>query len=320
MAPLSTLQRVCCLNYREVSKSQDCLWWPRLAFGFSELRNRIYDFAVENWDKVTGQFEKLLFLSPAGKTWTDDSCYNCGDWDQSPNISRRVAERSFYGLTQVCRQIRAEYLLLYRTRTKTHVPVSYIDEYIDVFVTSAGTDPTNIAGNIVIWFASCIQSIDDDDVIADLTHLINFEYAAPRLKLDALIDDCEKSIHKRDEIVYINLLFPLMNSSRYSNVHRFLDASVNKVEVVHQYKSHHVKFWIKEGGAESWMFDADMLSKLGLPCSDVIQRASRAYWNTSHPFKVRGVGDFIIFDIPRPEVEFARTELSYQDDGGPDFK
>lgn len=83
-----------------------------------------------------------------------------------------------------------------------HVPISYIYEYINVFVTSAGTDPTNIAGTIVIWFAPCIQPMHKDNVVADLTHLIHHEYAAPRLKVNALIYECEESNHERDEFVY----------------------------------------------------------------------------------------------------------------------
>lgn len=62
------------------------------------------------------------------------------------------------------------------------------------------------------------------------------------------------------------------------------------------------------------MLNTHKLSKLGFPSSEARKRASRAYWYTSHPFKAWKLDSFVIFDILRPEVEYARAKLSYNED------
>jgi hypothetical protein len=69
--------------------------------------------------------------------------------------------RSGYGLTQVCRNIRSEFLVLYRAAILDSVLPQDLYEYIDAFLKSPGTSNNKIAGSIIIDFSANPSSVLD---------------------------------------------------------------------------------------------------------------------------------------------------------------
>ncbi|XPS72762.1 hypothetical protein M3J09_004922 [Ascochyta lentis] len=108
-----------------------------------EIRNRIYKFAVE---------KQPIFLSHITSKPLEE-------------LSKDRSEhcQQFFGLTQVCRQIRSEYLPLYRSRTKVTcraLPHNVYD-YIDTFLKRSGVKDEDVVGDLIIDFkAGRLQSIN----------------------------------------------------------------------------------------------------------------------------------------------------------------
>ncbi|KAF2623900.1 hypothetical protein BU25DRAFT_451095 [Macroventuria anomochaeta] len=98
-----------------------------------ELRNRIYAYTVE---------ESTIPLTY--------------DMEWQPAWTRTcIRRRQFLGLTQVCRQIRFEFLPLYKTHTKVAPNTWDIYKYIDTWV-APGTSDENVLGHVILDF------MDDD--------------------------------------------------------------------------------------------------------------------------------------------------------------
>ncbi|KAF2249769.1 hypothetical protein BU26DRAFT_563662 [Trematosphaeria pertusa] len=87
----------------------------------AEVRNRIYEFAVEN--------NRVRIAKRPGKGCTP----------------------IFLNFTKVCRLIRTEYRPLYLRRTHALVTLADVDSYVSVFVLSGGIESKDAIGNIVIY-------------------------------------------------------------------------------------------------------------------------------------------------------------------------
>ncbi|KAI4910855.1 hypothetical protein J4E90_007111 [Alternaria incomplexa] len=100
-----------------------------------ELRNRIYNYAQEPRDvhltrKPTQQHEQT------NKT-----------------------HRQFFGLTQVCRQLRSEYLPMYMAQTKVHIQCVDSLLYINTFILPTGTDPKQARGDLTVQLPGQLSMI-----------------------------------------------------------------------------------------------------------------------------------------------------------------
>lgn len=108
-----------------------------------ELRNRIYGH-------VTLHKQFRVLRKP---TWRQPRPADHG-WKSS-------LWQSGYGLTQVCRDIRAEFLPLYRAAIIDNVLPQDFYEYIDAFLRGFGTSDAEVAGCVIIDFSANVSSILD---------------------------------------------------------------------------------------------------------------------------------------------------------------
>ncbi|CAN9430071.1 unnamed protein product [Alternaria alternata] len=91
-----------------------------------ELRNRIYDLAQES-DQVRLVYKPSLHHEQVEQT-----------------------SRQFFGLTQVCRKLRVEYLPIYNAHTIVSIDCVHTASYIDTFILSAGVEPKQARGNLIV--------------------------------------------------------------------------------------------------------------------------------------------------------------------------
>lgn len=101
----------------------------------TELRNRIYDFAVEkSLEELRDECEEAWYQ------WSHEYVWKAGR-----------KHREFTGLTMVCRQIRAEFLFMYNKRTTFAVGLKDLNQYIDVFVKTPGVADEDVVGSLVVY-------------------------------------------------------------------------------------------------------------------------------------------------------------------------
>ena len=152
----------------------------------TELRNRIYDFAAEK------SLEELRdeFKVPDGWKWS---------WHYDYVWKAGREHREFTGLTTVCRQIRAEFLLMYNKRTTFAVRLEDLNRYIDIFVKTPGVADEDVVGSLVVsgerfdstpinleslmrlankarelsirWYTTTFEPIDLSPIFDAMTHL-----------------------------------------------------------------------------------------------------------------------------------------------------
>jgi hypothetical protein len=103
---------------------------------WTELRNRIYDFAVE---KSLEELRDECKEEEYARAWSCDYIWKAGR-----------KHREFTGLTTVCRQIRAEFLFMYNKRTTFAVGLEDLNRYIDVFVKTPGVADEDVVGSLVV--------------------------------------------------------------------------------------------------------------------------------------------------------------------------
>lgn len=92
-----------------------------------EIRNRIYDFAIEDCSLVGWRFGIPLLSRRCGLY---RSRGKEKDWSRG---SKDDSARKFFGLTQVCRQIRAEYRPLWTQKSSVCIHYHDVEVYFEVF-------------------------------------------------------------------------------------------------------------------------------------------------------------------------------------------
>ncbi|KAF1931240.1 uncharacterized protein M421DRAFT_417893 [Didymella exigua CBS 183.55] len=107
-----------------------------------ELRNRIYSHIVE--DSLFRVLRKPVWRQPRPA----DHIWNPNLWNPA------------YGLTQVCRNIRSEFLPIYRAANLDNVLPHELYEYIDAFLQVSGTSDDQIAGSVIIDFSANASILD----------------------------------------------------------------------------------------------------------------------------------------------------------------
>jgi hypothetical protein len=115
-----------------------------LLFPATELRHRIYDFAIEdmvfklNLDPVVLIHGEVLHeqygILPAAElsNWSDE-------------------HREFYGLTQTCRQMRLEFRPLHQACFKVIIETAQLEHYIGTFIPEIHDKPLEAYGNIEVY-------------------------------------------------------------------------------------------------------------------------------------------------------------------------
>lgn len=132
---------------------------------FVEIRNRIYDFAEEK--------ENVSLVLRKGA----DAAQPTLDEGGAP-------KRQFFGLTQVSRQVRAEYLPLYRARTKIGINHVEVNKYIDEVLRVPGEQDKDLVSNVVLRFNHRPLRDQGSDVSLDLLPLLRLGCAANNFHLD----------------------------------------------------------------------------------------------------------------------------------------
>ena len=78
--------------------------------------------------------------------------------------------RQFFGLTQTCRLIRAEYHQMYMANNKFEIVHSDVYSYINTFVRTQDVKPKDITGNITL-------RMEDGQLAIDILPLITLSYS-----------------------------------------------------------------------------------------------------------------------------------------------
>ena len=103
-----------------------------------ELRNRIYSQVLED--------DKFRVLRKPKQQKPKDHVFKKNVWE------------SGFGLTQVCRGIRNEFLSLYRAVTLDNVTPWELYEYVDLFLRAPGVGDGEIVGSVIVDFSASFPS------------------------------------------------------------------------------------------------------------------------------------------------------------------
>ncbi|KAI8931001.1 hypothetical protein NX059_012012 [Plenodomus lindquistii] len=198
----------------------------------AELRNMIYDFAVED-------DTKMIVLRPPRRP-RQLRCNDCLMHLPPPP----TVLRSFYSLTQVCRQIRSEYNPLYRARTRVHVHIEDIHEYVRTLINMSNGKGDNLVGKLIMRGNSCVAPFMGS--YFDLTPLINTAKAAPRLSISCDWTHCAR-ISGGTQLLNSDTMDALLDSTVLPKLSRFLEESVSRVAVELDGGINLIHIYLKEG-------------------------------------------------------------------------
>ncbi|KAI8930995.1 hypothetical protein NX059_012006 [Plenodomus lindquistii] len=189
----------------------------------AELRNLIYDFTAEDND-----LEHPVILS-SSKNTAFRRCNACAKDRREPAVGR-----SFYSLTQVCREIRNEYLPLYRARTKVHVYDSDILKYVETTVDITDCKPGDVIANVAITTYTCGELPAVRDIY--LIPLMQLEAATRKLSISFALRACSFDVlngwpsylipHKEE------LLNQLLDSNAYPKLRKFIEERAQDVRFI----------------------------------------------------------------------------------------
>ncbi|KAF2993455.1 hypothetical protein E8E13_002237 [Curvularia kusanoi] len=104
-----------------------------------KLRNRIYDIAIS--EEVGLEAEELPQLVHTQPSWIT----SFGRIEELEDLRRKS-----YGLTQTCRQIREEFLPIYRSNVKVRINIQDLQHYVADVIQGPSVDPMQAYGNIGI--------------------------------------------------------------------------------------------------------------------------------------------------------------------------
>ena len=172
-----------------------------------ELRNCIYNYAQDPRDV-------RLIHKPAQQ-----------------HEQTNTTERQFFGLTQACRQLRAEYMPIHRAQTKAHIQCQDSVSYIKTFILPTGTDPKQARGNVIIqlpdqWYESRGASSPQRDII----HAINLCRSAPQVNIAFALSDVPLSQSRFSGRGMHHSLRDLTQPEATPELHDFIQNSVEHVE------------------------------------------------------------------------------------------
>jgi hypothetical protein len=89
----------------------------------------------------------------------------------APTNPKRVTQRPFHGLTQVCRQIRVEYRPLYLMAQEIGLDITEANKYLSTFY---GSDPTDTAvGNITVAISGKVSKTEMGDKGIDVWPMLD---------------------------------------------------------------------------------------------------------------------------------------------------
>jgi len=159
--------------------------------------------------------------------------------------------RLFLALTQVCRQLRAEFLPIYRSRNTVHVHYLDFQAYLDTFACPITSDPASVAGNIAIDLGHDLHDPADAEYIDILPTLMLCKNAPTFTLQRGLRYSCNCCLPERWEFeddVYESLF----NFSKHDRLRTYLDKAVCAVNLL---KEGFLAFKIYEQNWEVWMQD-----------------------------------------------------------------
>lgn len=142
-----------------------------------ELRNQIYETLL--LDQQHAELKALPLLTRVQSLDGITSPRQVEDWT--------ALQRQAYGLTQVCRQIRAEILHIYRAQTKIRIDIRDLRDYLFEVLRCDGVDPIALSGNIAIDItAPCRVDLQDILVLHDSAPNLYLSFTHPEKESDMM--------------------------------------------------------------------------------------------------------------------------------------
>ncbi|KAI8931003.1 hypothetical protein NX059_012014 [Plenodomus lindquistii] len=209
-----------------------------------EIRNHIYDYAVEgDGPIILRHHDPTIYLQRKYiSRWDLSPSYHCKECEHGESL-RPFNWRAYYGLTQVCRQIRSEFLPLHRTRTRVHIYQTEFRKYLDMLLELSGGQVRNVAGNVVLRATDCARLRLPP---LDLLPLIDMEKHAPRLSLSSILQKCTHSSFSDDQSFFKGLMDPLLDSSRFPLLSRYAQMNLSSVMMLYTGHDHKLCLCLKE--------------------------------------------------------------------------
>ncbi|KAI8931002.1 hypothetical protein NX059_012013 [Plenodomus lindquistii] len=232
-----------------------------------ELRNRIYEFATEDCTRE--------FVLRSYKRGYSELCVFC-----ARATTDTVVKRQYYSLTQVCHQIRNEYLPLYRARTETYIRLDDINEYINSIIVVPGSAASEAIGKVVVISETC--DLDAQQPF-DLLALAKQAQTAPgfSIAMGRSMSNCNFMFNEEYSMAQ-DFVNPLWNSARYPQLRAYVDEAISAI--VWEKKSHYCVLRIRMKKGSEPPFRSDRW-----PPSDD-DEAKRRLWLTSLGLQVSTIG------------------------------
>ena len=161
-------------------------------------------------------------------------------------------------MAQVCREIRVEYLPIYRAKHKLRIDFFDLDSYLEAWVTPPGTELEHVIGNLSINYNPELsidynpKEFDEQYERFDMIHLMQQADAARHLN----VEFCFESLwlHEDDQPQVLDLLQKLLHASSMPNLDKFLREAMTAVELCCNICSEpQIYFQIKSGFEKPWM-------------------------------------------------------------------
>jgi hypothetical protein len=92
--------------------------------------------------------------------------------------------RQFFGLTQVWRKLRVEYLPIYNAQTIVSIDCLHTASYIGTFILAAGVEPEQARGNLIVRIpASHGESVEERVPTQAIIDLVALSKKAPQVTI-----------------------------------------------------------------------------------------------------------------------------------------
>lgn len=143
----------------------------------TELRNRIYSAAIA--DELGLEKDAIPRLVREKTPQSTTILEQTGYWN---DLQRRA-----YSLTQVCRQIRKEFLPIYREIVGVRIDMRDLKDYLSTVIQNTNEDPTTVCGNISIDITSpCNINFRDTLLLHDRAPHLHLQFTHPETSSDMM--------------------------------------------------------------------------------------------------------------------------------------
>ena len=193
---------------------------------FLEIRNHIYSFTLE---------PDVIALFPSSGSQSNKSAEESSHVSPADSKSKRV----FYTLTQVCRQVRKEFLPLYMIRNTVHIRHYDLGDYVDFLDQirqhmngSLSSTDSCLFGNVAVDMYPHPEGNKGDHRTVELLPVIKRCRDAKNLRICCGTNDCKRRMCELDIWAGVEkALNRVFNVKTNAKLAAYLDDAVSALEL-----------------------------------------------------------------------------------------